>query len=140
MKLPKLATALSVAVALLVVLLNGNAFAFHDGGVAQCEGCHTMHNSLGWRKMSVKATVLVGNKYLLKGSDQSSTCLNCHNATDSAPTDYHISTDESMLAAAPPVERTPGGDFAWLKKNLYLDRLATTAQRTRATGRGTATI
>ncbi len=117
MKLPKLATAISVAVALLVVLLNGNALAFHDGGVAQCDGCHTMHNSLNGAKMSVKGTVLVGNQYLLIGSDQSSTCLNCHNAADSAPTSYHISTDESMLAAAPPVERTPGGDFAWLKKN-----------------------
>jgi hypothetical protein len=118
MKLPKLAAALSVAAAILVFLPNGNAFAFHDGGVAKCEGCHTMHNSLTGVRMTTNAIpALTGNKYLLKGSDPSSTCLNCHNAPDTAPTSYHISTDESMLGANPPVERTPGGDFAWLKKS-----------------------
>lgn len=99
-----------------VILLGGNAFAFHDGGVAMCEGCHTMHNTLKGVKMTINGSVLVGNKYLLIGSDQSSTCLNCHNAADSTPNGYHISTDASILATSPPVERTPGGDFGWLKK------------------------
>ena len=30
----------------------GQAMAFHDGGVAKCESCHTMHNSLGGAKMT----------------------------------------------------------------------------------------
>lgn len=25
--------------------VNGTALAFHSGGVAHCDGCHTMHNS-----------------------------------------------------------------------------------------------
>lgn len=116
MKLPILA--LSLPLFIVCLLLAGNASAFHDGGVAQCDGCHTMHNSYKGAKMSVTGNVLEGNKYLLQGSDDSSTCLNCHNAPDTAPTEYHISTDESRLSpGVPPVERTPGGDFAWLKKS-----------------------
>lgn len=43
MKTPKILT----AAALLTLAASGSAFAFHDGGVAYCEGCHTMHNSTG---------------------------------------------------------------------------------------------
>jgi hypothetical protein len=115
----KIAAALSFTAAMFVFLLNGNAFAFHDGGVAKCEGCHTMHNSLtGVRMTTNSIAALTGNKFLLIGSDPSSTCLNCHNAADTQPTTIHISTDESMLGPGiAPVERTPGGDFAWLKKS-----------------------
>ncbi len=94
------------------------AYAFHSGGVAECEGCHTMHNT----KQSGRGNPFYqgdnnNSKYLLQGGDQSSTCLNCHNSADSVPSGYHISTDDSMLAPGkPPVEMTPGGDFAWLKK------------------------
>ena len=35
-----------IAVALVAFGLSGTAFAFHGGGVASCESCHTMHNSL----------------------------------------------------------------------------------------------
>jgi hypothetical protein len=107
-----------IAVALFSIGLSGTVYAFHSGGVAECEGCHTMHNSFEGAKMTVNAlTPGTTNNYLLKGSDQSSTCLNCHNRPDTAPTSYHISTDESKLAPGiPPVEETPGGDFAWLKK------------------------
>src|SRR3954469_11775699 len=101
------------------------AYAFHTGGVAECEGCHTMHNTKGSGK-AVPLAGGVGNgaKYLLQGSDQSSTCLNCHNSADAAPSSYHISTDDTMFtqvgsnanpANKSPVEMTPGGDFGWLK-------------------------
>lgn len=101
------------------------AYAFHSGGVAECEGCHTMHNTRSSGK-AVPFAGGVGNgaKYLLQGTDQSSTCLNCHNAADTGPSSYHISTDEASFtpglkpvdaANKPPVEMTPGGDFAWLK-------------------------
>jgi hypothetical protein len=29
----------------LTLGLTGTAFAFHTGGVAHCDGCHSMHNS-----------------------------------------------------------------------------------------------
>lgn len=110
-----------MAAAVLSLGLCSTVFAYHDGGVAYCEGCHTMHNSLQGAKMTVKAgTVGTGlNSYLLKGTDQSSTCLNCHNQPDTVPSSYHISTDDTKLGAGiPPVELTPGGDFAWLKKTF----------------------
>lgn len=105
-----------------------NAYAFHSGGVAECEGCHTMHNSFENRPMEAEGVgraigpalglqQFQAGPYLLKGSDQSSACLNCHNGKDTAPSSYHVSTDSSMLApGVPPANMTPGGDFGWLKK------------------------
>ncbi|MBS1150879.1 MAG: omcS [Myxococcaceae bacterium] len=115
-----------------------NAYAFHSGGVAECEGCHTMHNSFENKPMEAEAVgraigpalglaQFQAGPYLLKGSDPSSACLNCHNAKDTAPSSYHISTDSSMLApGVPPVEMTPGGDFAWLKKTYDMTVRGTT--------------
>ena len=116
------------AVAAVAIALAPRAYAFHTGGVAECEGCHTMHNTKGSGK-AVPLAKGIGNgaAYLLQGSDQSSTCLNCHNSADTGPSSYHVSTDESMFtttasaasdpANKPPVEMTPGGDFGWLKVN-----------------------
>ncbi len=91
---------------LLALGLSGMAYAFHAGGVAECGGCHSMH--------SPKA----GGTFLLIGSDQSSTCLSCHeHAGDTAPSSYHVSTAVAdMPAGTPPLQRGPGGDFGWLKK------------------------
>src|SRR5512136_2138180 len=94
-----------MAAALLTIGLSGMAYAFHDGGVASCEGCHTMHNSIG----NTAATTVInsssnsikvshtngkpqftGVAYLLKGSDQSSTCLNCHSGATLSG--YHVFT------------------------------------------------
>lgn len=121
MKLLKFSFLTAIA-AMLVMGLTGSAFAFHDGGVARCEGCHTMHGTyegmtlVGGKKSTVAANELdpqAKGDNLLQGSDPSSTCLNCHNATSAGG--YHISTDSSKLATAPPVNMTPGGDFGWLK-------------------------
>jgi len=74
--------------------------AFHGGGVAHCDGCHSMHDS--------PENPIQGNPnaLLLKGSDPSSTCLNCHAGSGS----YHIySTDGSNFS--------PGGDFFWLTQS-----------------------
>jgi len=59
-----------------------------------------------------------GGSFLLVGTDQSSTCLTCHqHAGDTGPSSYHISTAETdMPAGSAPLQRTPGGDFGWLKK------------------------
>lgn len=104
--------------------LAGVSEAFHSGGVAECEGCHTMHNSLGNEPMGLESlhggggsgVVGVAGPYLLRGTDQSSTCLGCHGQPDTAPTSYHIMTYPTPAAGLPPVELTPGGDFAWLQK------------------------
>jgi len=62
----------------------------------------------------------VANNYLLKGLNQSSICLNCHeHAGDSAPTGAHISTPGvEATQGLPPKQLTPGGDFGWLKKTF----------------------
>ena len=80
------------------------AQAFHDGGVGNCSGCHSMHTSSG---------LLVGGQTvgqsLLRGSDPSSICLNCHAGFGAADSPSVFSPDGSAL--------TPGGDFYWLGKS-----------------------
>lgn len=94
-----------IAAALLTVGLGGMAYAFHSGGVADCSGCHQMHNAPGSASLLIK-------------SDASSTCLSCHmGLTDTGPSSFHVmSTDASMPPGTPPLQRGPGGDFGWLKK------------------------
>jgi len=90
-----------------------NARAFHSGGVGECEGCHSIHNSQSGFPTAG------GGAYLLKGGDASSTCLICHQASgDIGPTSFHISTPDGEIPfGTPPKQLSPGGDFAWLKKN-----------------------
>ena len=108
---------LKLAFATALALAYGDAYAFHSGGVAECEGCHSMHNSFENKANVTGMSQFSSGPYLLKANDQSGTCLNCHNSADTGPTGYHISTDASKLGPGlPPVEMTPGGDFAWLKK------------------------
>lgn len=111
------------AAAVLVLTWGGTADAFHSGGVAECSGCHSMH--------SPKA----GGSFLLVGSDQSSTCLTCHeHAGDTGPSSYHISTAPAdMGAGVPPKQRTPGGDFGWLKKTYTFTVRGTTSTEDGAT-------
>ena len=108
--------ALTAVAALLVA---APAFAFHDGGVAQCEGCHTMHNSLGGAQMTTFLPQYQSGPFLLKAEDQSGACLNCHQkSTDTGPASYHISTLDTVVDSATgamPLQRGPGGDFRWLK-------------------------
>lgn len=101
------ASLIIIAALALVAGLGGVAYAFHAGGVAECIGCHSMHSPAP------------GGSYLLVGTDVSSTCLTCHQRdTDTGPTSYHISTAPGSLGAGQaPLQRTPGGDFGWLKKS-----------------------
>jgi predicted CXXCH cytochrome family protein len=103
-------TLVAALAALVAAGVSTTSYAFHSGGVAECEGCHSMH--------SPKA----GGVNLLVGSDQSSTCLSCHeHAGDTGPSSYHISTaDADLGAGVSPKQRTPGGDFGWLRKT-YTD-------------------
>ncbi|HET6278163.1 MAG TPA: cytochrome c3 family protein [Candidatus Polarisedimenticolia bacterium] len=97
-----------VATAFAAFGFGSAAYAFHEGGVAECSGCHSMHGS-------------PAADYLLISSDQSSTCLSCHESdTDTGPRSYHISTAASQLTNATdiPLQRSPGGDFGWLRQDL----------------------
>ncbi|RII25766.1 MAG: cytochrome C [Geobacter sp.] len=111
------ASKILAAAAMLTLAASGSAFAFHDGGVAYCDGCHTMHNSSGNAAMTKNTAQFQGNKYLLKGSDDSSTCLNCHSGATLSG--YHVMTYPApAVNASAPVNRTPGGDFAWLTQTF----------------------
>jgi len=108
--LMKVTTTIPIMMLLILCMRPDNAAsAFHDGGVGACDACHSMHN----------ASPLAGDS-LLKSSDPSSTCLNCHqNTGDIGPTSYHVSTALSdMPPGAPPKQLTPAGDFGWLKKTF----------------------
>jgi hypothetical protein len=110
----------TLAVAASALLLAAPAMAFHDGGVANCDSCHTMHNSLNGATMAQNGgpggTIYQAGPYLLQGGGTATdACLNCHdNASRSS---YHISTPKSAMdgVATFPNNRTPGGDFGWLK-------------------------
>ncbi|MDH4231044.1 MAG: cytochrome C [Nitrospirota bacterium] len=112
-----------VAAALITFGFYGTSQAFHSGGVAECGGCHSMH------------TPAPGGSFLLVGTDQSSTCLSCHeHAGDTGPSSYHISTAEAdMPAGVAPLQRTPGGDFGWLKKTYSFTVRGTTTTEDGAT-------
>ncbi len=98
---------ISMIMLAIFIKLDTPASAFHAGGVGACDACHSMHG----------ASLQAGSS-LLKASDPSSVCLNCHeNAGDIGPTSFHISTASSdMPPGSPPRQLTPGGDFGWLKK------------------------
>jgi hypothetical protein len=120
---------LRIAVATAFAFAFGNAYAFHSGGVAECEGCHSMHNSFeGSPNVTGRSFAEGTGAFLLKANDQSGACLNCHNAADTTASGYHISTNGiTPYDSTSPVEMTPGGDFAWLKKTMtFLVRGATT--------------
>jgi hypothetical protein len=112
-----------MAVALLTVGLSGMAYAFHSGGVAECGGCHSMHSPAP------------AGSFLLVGSDPSSACMTCHEHTgDTGPSSYHISTASAdMPAGTAPLQRTPGGDFGWLKKTYTFTVRGTTTVEDGAT-------
>jgi len=101
MKICKLSLILAASVA-VIFGLSGISFAFHSGGVAECTGCHQMHNA--------------ATANLTIACDDSSTCLLCHSGIG----DYHIATPSSdMPAGTSPQNKTPGGDFGWLAKTYY---------------------
>jgi mono/diheme cytochrome c family protein len=105
---------LKVAVMAAVALAWSSAYAFHSGGVAECEGCHSMHNSYEGAVMVTGTTLGEGSgPYLLKASDQSGACLNCHEGPTLSG--YHVSTSGIAPVTGLPSNMTPGGDFSWLK-------------------------
>jgi hypothetical protein len=96
MKMFRYAT--TAAAAVLMLLAYGlPASAFHDGGVAHCDGCHTMHNSVDGQQV-----VPNPGSNLLRASDASSSCLGCHAGSGR----FRILSNNGS-------NFTPGGDFFW---------------------------
>ena len=114
MKLMKLAVAMAA-------FAWGSAYAFHDGGVAYCDGCHVMHNASNGDAQTTKggqpARSDKTNPFLLQGSDQSSTCLICHSKVAGKNASSYQMADFTASAGAAPATRTPGGDFGYLLKS-----------------------
>jgi predicted CXXCH cytochrome family protein len=105
MKIYKLRPVLTAGV-MLVFGLSGISFAFHSGGVAECTGCHQMHNA--------------ATANLTIGVDPSSTCLECHG--ESGQSSYHVATPSAeMPSGIPPNNEGPGGDFGWLDKTYFFN-------------------
>jgi hypothetical protein len=98
-----------------------DSMGFHAGGVAACDGCHVMHNaSSGVAKSTLNGSAAapwsnVTNMFLLQGSDQSSTCLICHEGKKTPGLQFTIADIENLTV---PSNRTPGGDFGWLKQSF----------------------
>ena len=99
-----------VAAAAIIFGGSGYALAFHAGGVADCEGCHSMHSSP------------MGASTLLIGTDPGSTCLDCHAGNWTATSkNYHIFSNDGSV-------QSPGGDFFWLTQDYSVNVGWTTKQ------------
>ncbi|ACM21498.1 cytochrome c, 6 heme-binding sites [Geotalea daltonii FRC-32] len=88
----------------LILTTAGSGWAekFHGGHTGACEGCH------GSRGADTNYTSLLG-------PDPSSTCLRCHGAPN--PQAHQIATEPAPARGLAPKAMTPGGDFAYVKKN-----------------------
>lgn len=89
------------ALALLFVAASTTgSLAFHDAGVADCAGCHTMHNSQDNLPVTASGD---SYPYLLKAANSTDACLACH-----ASYGQFYGGDG----------HGPGGDFYWLTKTF----------------------
>jgi len=99
---------------LLVLSIGPSASAFHDGGVAHCDGCHSMHFSVDGglpmlERPDGSEVPAVPSADLTLGTDPSSTCLSCHNGSGS----YHVNSADGS-------NYSPGGDFFWTRVTFEL--------------------
>ncbi len=110
-------------VACIIIFAGTGTRAFHSGGTGECTACHSMHSANA------------SGSHLLRQSDPSSVCLRCHmDATASGPAGYRIATpDAQMPPGTAPLQRTPGGDFGWLKKDYTYTILGATTHESGST-------
>lgn len=101
----------------VMLTLAAPVWAFHNGGVGDCNGCHVMHGGAETAPQTAAAGEAESGIYLLRGSDPSSTCLSCHQQSgDNGPMGHHVSTPMDELQGVAPKQLTPGGDFGWTRK------------------------
>ncbi|MBD3866975.1 MAG: hypothetical protein IFK94_02530 [Acidobacteria bacterium] len=90
-----------------LIIIAAPTMAFHDEGVAHCNGCHTMHNSQDGAL--VDADSPLGNAYLLTDADPSDVCIACHD---------HIEHTLGTDPLAPPALKGAGNFVYLLEDNL----------------------
>jgi len=114
---------LGVAIAALAIAM-APALAFHDAGVAHCNGCHTMHNSQDGLAMNGTDVDTDGNPInglpvgqghnkLLLFPNSSDVCLRCHDGAGS----YHVWSPDPLA----PGNFKGGGDFVFLQEDNIND-------------------
>ncbi len=96
-----------LVITLALCFVAGTALAFHDGGVAHCNGCHTMHNSQNGTLVDPDSPN--GNDWLLVDSTPSDVCIACHDHLDQT-----LGTD----FMAPPALKGAGNFVYLLEDNL----------------------
>jgi hypothetical protein len=94
----------------LLALIATPALAYHDAGVAHCNGCHTMHNSENGQPVDPNAPN--GNPYLLIDGTASDVCLSCHATSHGAQWNGTPNT--------PPIEKG-AGNFVFLEEDNIND-------------------
>jgi len=107
-----------------VAIITTPAWAFHDGGVAHCNGCHTMHNSQGNLPMndpdgSGGPQLDQGHGYtdLLLYSSASDTCLSCHGGARS----YNVFADVADIDNPNLSDYYSAGNFVFLLEDNIND-------------------
>ena len=94
-----------VLAALMAFTIPELVYAFHEGGVDFCEGCHVIRKSPGGQIQDRDDST---SPVELKGLDASSTCLRCHAQSGKL---YNVLSNDGSTYSA-------GGDFYWLKKTF----------------------
>jgi len=117
------ASRILILVAAAALVGGAPALAFHDGGVAACNGCHTMHNSQNGVAMNYDASgalggTAVGTGYtdLLLYENKSDVCLRCHDGEGR----YHIWSADPASPSNVNANRG-GGDFVFLQEDNIND-------------------
>jgi len=102
-----------------VLALGTSALAFHDSGVAHCNGCHTMHNSQGGDAMNFNpagtgpgSATGTGFDDLLLFENKTDVCLRCHDGGGG----YHIWSADPLTPDDATANRG-GGDFVFLEED-----------------------
>ena len=67
---------LTILVAVIIGLSSVPACAFHEHGVANCGGCHVIHNSQN--NQPINPDIPYGAELLLKYESTTDLCLSCH--------------------------------------------------------------
>ena len=94
------------AAAVFTFGLSGMAFAFHSGGVAECMGCHNIHDGKSASS-------------LLIATDISSTCTNAIATEQIPPGSYHIASYTNVNNGRPDAD-DPGRGFRVAVEELLL--------------------
>jgi hypothetical protein len=99
----------------LTVAFAPKAQAFHDDGVAHCNGCHTMHNS----ELGALDGFDNSGTALLKGESASDVCLACHGRPSAS---YSVFTGTADPTAPQKAGKgAGGGDFVFLLEDNLND-------------------